>query len=197
MKLGLIRHGMTDWNVLGKIQGQTDIPLNDEGRKQAIALGERLNEESYTWDYVISSGLTRADGTGSIIASILSIPILEPDRRLMERSFGQVEGLTSEQREKKWGKDWDRLDLGQEKDEAIQARGLSFLEDIWEKYPDGNILVISHGAFLAQLYTALYRDIYTERIGNLSLTILEKEGTNWIPLLYNCNRHLLQNQQKS
>ena len=194
MRIGLIRHGITDWNALGKIQGQTDIPLNDEGREQAVALGERLREESYTWDYVISSGLTRADETGSIIASILSIPVMEPDERLLERSFGQVEGFTAEQREKKWGKDWNQLDLGQEKNEDIQVRGLAFLEDMWERYPDRNILVISHGAFLAQLYIAMYNDIYTERIGNLSLTILEKEDLNWKPLLYNCSRHLLKIQ---
>ncbi|WP_438351251.1 histidine phosphatase family protein [Paenibacillus sp. FA6] len=194
MRIGLIRHGITDWNALGKIQGQTDIPLNDEGREQAATLGERLRGESFTWDYVISSGLVRADETGSIIASILSIPMMEPDKRLLERSFGQVEGLTAEQREKKWGTDWNQLDLGQEKDEDIQVRGLAFLEDMWKKYPDRNILVISHGAFLAQLYIAMYNDMYTERIGNLSLTILEKEDENWKPLLYNCSRHLLEIQ---
>ncbi|MNP18656.1 Phosphoserine phosphatase 1 [compost metagenome] len=197
MIIGLIRHGITDWNVLGKIQGQTDIPLNVEGREQATALGNRLREESYTWDYVISSGLARAVETGSIIASILSIPILEPDRRLLERSFGQVEGLTAEQREQKWGLNWDQLELGQEQNEVIQARGLAFLNDIWKKYPNKNILVISHGAFLAQLYQALYNDTYNERIGNLSLTILEKEDIHWTPLLYNCNRHLQEIQHKS
>ncbi|AOZ91331.1 histidine phosphatase family protein [Paenibacillus crassostreae] len=194
MRIGLIRHGVTDWNLVGRIQGQTDIPLNDEGRKQALLLGNRLKDDPDTWDYVISSGLSRADETGSIIASILSLPILESDPRLSERYFGHVEGLTAEQREQTWGKEWDQLDLGQEKDEDIQARGLTFLDDIWKQYHDKNILVISHGAFLAQLYSALFRDKYNERIGNLSLTILEKVDFDWIPLLYNCNRHLYETQ---
>ncbi|OAB44293.1 histidine phosphatase family protein [Paenibacillus glacialis] len=197
MRLGLIRHGLTDWNMIGKIQGQSDIPLNDDGRWQARALGERLREESFKWDYIISSGLSRAEETGSIISSILNIPLLEPDVRLLERSFGQVEGISAEEREKKWGKEWDQQDLGQEKKEAIQSRGLEFMEDIWSRYPDKNILVISHGGFLAILYTALFDDRYTERIGNLSLTILEKEDLDWTPLLYNCTRHLLGKQLES
>lgn len=197
MKIGLIRHGVTDWNMIGRIQGQSDIPLNDNGRDQARALGERLRDELLKWDYVISSGLSRAEETASIIASILSIPLLEPDARLLERSFGQVEGLSAEEREKNWGKEWDLLDVGQEKTEAIQTRGLAFMEDVGIKYPDKNILVVSHGAFLAVLYSAMFNDRCTERIGNLSLTILEKKETEWTPLLYNCTRHLLEKQQKS
>ncbi|MHA0855417.1 histidine phosphatase family protein [Paenibacillus sp. CMAA1364] len=192
MRIGLIRHGITDWNMLGKIQGQTDIPLNDEGRAQAAILGERLLQEPYAWDSIISSGLQRAEETGSIISSILSIPMLEPDKRLLERSFGQVEGLTAEERELKWGKDWNQLELGQEKNEDIKTRGLDFLEEMWNVYPNRNILVISHGAFLAQLYIALYNDMYMERIGNLSLTILEKDEEKWSPLVYNCSLHLLE-----
>lgn len=194
MRMGLIRHGLTDWNVSGRIQGQSDIPLNKEGKRQAVALGERLLHESYQWDYCISSGLSRAVESANIIATKLSLPVLEPDERLLEKFFGQIEGLTAEQRERSWGKEWDLLELGQEKNEAIQARGLAFMEDMWNRYPDKNILVISHGGFLAQLFTALYKDQYVERIGNLSLTILEKDDLEWKPLLYNCTRHLLESQ---
>lgn len=67
---------------------------------------------------------------------------------------------------------------------------MAFMEDMWTAYPDKNMLVVSHGGLLAQLYKSLYRDKYTERIGNLSLTILEKKDIDWIPLLYNCTRHL-------
>lgn len=194
MMIGLIRHGLTDWNRLGKIQGQSDIPLNDEGRQQAELLGERLLHEEYTWDFLISSKLSRAEETGRIIASKLNIPMLEPDPRLNERSFGMVEGLTLAERESKWGRDWHLQELGQEKDPEIQARGLAFMEEMWNLYPDKNMLVISHGGFLAQLYRSLYKDRYTERIGNLSLTILEKKDLEWVPLLYNCTRHLLENK---
>ncbi|WP_054941344.1 histidine phosphatase family protein [Paenibacillus ihuae] len=195
MLIGLIRHGLTDWNAEGKIQGQSDIPLNDEGRKQADMLGERLLHEPYHWDYCITSGLSRAEETGKIIAAKLAIPLLEPDQRIRERAYGQVEGMTALEREAKWGKEWNLLELGQEKDEQLQLRGLAFMEDLSTRYQGSNVLVISHGGFLAQLYTALYKDKYTERLGNLSLTIIEKNEQEWKPLLYNCTRHILQNQR--
>ncbi len=194
MLIGLIRHGLTDWNAIGKIQGQSDIPLNDEGRMQAEMLGDRLLQESYRWDYCITSTLSRAAETGKIIADKLGIPLLEPDHRIRERAYGQVEGLTATEREEKWGKEWNLMSLGQETDEQLQARALAFMEDISAQYPDRNVLVVSHGGFLAQLYIALYKDKYSERIGNLSLTILEKKEREWNPLLYNCTRHILQNQ---
>lgn len=195
MLIGLIRHGLTDWNAIGKIQGQSDIPLNDVGRMQAEMLGDRLLQEPYRWDYCITSTLSRAAETGKIIADKLGIPILEPDHRIRERAYGQVEGLTAAEREEKWGKDWDLMQLGQETDEQLQARALAFMEDISAQHPDRNVLVISHGGFLAQLYIALYKDKFSERIGNLSLTILEKKEREWNPLLYNCTRHILQNQR--
>ncbi|MNO88338.1 Phosphoserine phosphatase 1 [compost metagenome] len=191
MLVGLIRHGLTDWNVIGKIQGQSDIPLNDEGRRQAHRLADRLaTENEYTWDFVVTSDLSRARETGEIIAKKLNIPLYEPDSRLRERGFGEAEGLTAMERETRWGKEWDILDLGQEKDEAIRLRGLDFLKDIGEQYADKHVLVVSHGALLAQLYIALYKEKYTERIGNLSLTVLEKLQNNWDMKLYNCTRHL-------
>lgn len=191
MLVGLIRHGLTDWNAVGKIQGQSDIPLNDEGRKQATQLAQRLKDDgTYHWDFVITSGLSRAQETGKIIADALNIPLYDPDSRLIERAFGQVEGLTSIERETLWGKDWDQLDLGQEKDEAIRIRALAFMEDLGKRYGDRNVLVVSHGGLLAQLYIALYQNKYNERIGNLSLTIVEKQDKDWDLLLYNCTRHL-------
>jgi len=191
MLVGLIRHGLTDWNKAGKIQGQSDIPLNEEGRFQARKLADRLlAEQEYQWDFVITSGLSRAQETGEIIATALNIPLYDPDSRLVEKAFGQVEGLTAQERETLWGVDWKQLELGQESDEAIQERALSFMKELGEKYSDNNVLVISHGGLLAQLFTVLYQNKCTERIGNLSLTILEKKDHNWDMRLYNCTRHL-------
>lgn len=191
MLVGLVRHGLTDWNQAGRIQGQSDIPLNNEGRSQARRLARRLQEESeYRWDFVITSGLSRAQETGSIIAEALQIPLYDPDSRLMEKAFGQAEGLTHTERETLWGIDWDQQDLGQEKDEAIRERALSFMSDLAQRYPDKQVLVVSHGGLLAQLYIALYEQTYMERIGNLSLTVLEKQAEHWDMRLYNCTRHL-------
>ncbi|ODP28104.1 Phosphoglycerate mutase (2,3-diphosphoglycerate-independent) [Paenibacillus nuruki] len=192
MRIGLIRHGLTDWNALGRIQGHSDIPLNDEGRRQAGLLAERLvtERESVQWDFIVASELSRAQETAQIIADRLHIPLLEPDQRLKERSFGQVEGLTWQEREEKWGADWETLELGQEKVEDIQARGLEFLNHTMEQYPEQNILVVSHGGFLSQLFTLLLKEAHTERIGNLSLTVLERTEQEWTTILYNNIQHL-------
>lgn len=192
MRIGLIRHGLTDWNALGRIQGHSDIPLNDIGRNQASLLAERLvtERESVQWDFIVSSELSRARETAQIIADRLHIPLMEPDQRLKERAFGQVEGLTWEEREEKWGADWETLELGQEKIEDIQARGMEFLDQTIEQYPEQNILVVSHGGFLSHLFTLLLKEAHTERIGNLSLTVLERTEEEWTALLYNNMQHL-------
>ncbi|GAE04685.1 phosphoglycerate mutase [Paenibacillus sp. JCM 10914] len=143
MLIGLVRHGLTDWNALGKIQGQTDIPLNEEGRHQARLLAKRLQQEPYHWDFVISSGLSRAEETATIIASELHIPLASPDDRLRERKYGQVEGLTAEERESQFGPEWHLQDLGQESDLELMSRGLVFVDDMWRKHPESNILVVS------------------------------------------------------
>lgn len=66
--IGLIRHGVTDWNYEYRAQGQVDIPLNDEGRRQAELLSKRMENEE--WDYIYSSDLSRALETAEIIGRI-------------------------------------------------------------------------------------------------------------------------------
>lgn len=66
--IGLIRHGITEWKVLGRSQGISDIPLNEIGRQQAVALANRLSLEE-KWDVIVTSDLLRAKETGQIITS--------------------------------------------------------------------------------------------------------------------------------
>ncbi|MFD1885066.1 histidine phosphatase family protein [Paenibacillus wenxiniae] len=190
MRIGLIRHGQTDWNALGRIQGQSDIPLNEEGRAQAHKLAERLAIEHIEWSHIVSSSLQRAHETAQIIANRLHIPLLEADERLKERGFGQIEGMTWEEREAKWGADWETVELGQEPLDVLQSRALDFLEASWQQFPNHNILVVSHGGLLSQLFKLLMQERHTERVGNLSLTVLEREADVWNTVLYNNSDHL-------
>ncbi|MOA64931.1 hypothetical protein D3C78_1911450 [compost metagenome] len=64
------------------------------------------------------------------------------------------------------------------------------MTDIGNRFDGSNILVVSHGALLAQLYNVLYKEKCSERIGNLSLTILDKKDSDWDLHLYNCTRHI-------
>jgi broad specificity phosphatase PhoE len=93
MKFLLIRHGQTDWNLAQRFQGQSDIPLNEVGKKQAMALADRLTNESI--NIVYSSDLQRAIETSKIIMQMSDCkPDLHPDQRLREVNFGDWEGLT-------------------------------------------------------------------------------------------------------
>lgn len=90
----LVRHGETDWNAEGRLQGQRDTPLNVTGLQQAAWCGARLARDAMGWQRVVSSPLLRARDTAAIIAEHLGLaqPHLFPD--LMERNYGAGEGHT-------------------------------------------------------------------------------------------------------
>lgn len=93
--LYVTRHGQTTWNVANKMCGRTDAPLTDEGREQARRLGQSLKEDRVHFDRIIASPLARAKATAQLVAEQLDFPMdkLETDPRLMEISFGQLEGV--------------------------------------------------------------------------------------------------------
>ena len=88
--LYIIRHGKTDWNNLWKIQGRTDVPLNEEGRAMAESAAEEYKDINF--DIAFSSPLIRAKETAEILLKDRDIPIIYDDR-LMEMCFGVYEGF--------------------------------------------------------------------------------------------------------
>lgn len=189
LTIGWIRHGSTDWNGLGKIQGTTDIPLNEEGIRQAKKLAHRLAGEQRAWDGIVCSDLTRASRTAEILAESLGIPVIR-DSRLRERYFGSAEGTTLEERLARWGEQWRKLVPDQESDESVLARGMSFLQEWEEKHPGEAWLAVTHGSFITRMLGAMVPDLHDAYILNVSLTILQKQSGSWIPLLHNCTAHL-------
>ena len=93
--LTLVRHGQTDWNLQGRIQGSTDIPLNDTGRQQAAAVAERL--AAVPFDHVYTSPLSRAVETAEIVAGALALPAPLVAVGMREHEFGEAEGLLWDQ----------------------------------------------------------------------------------------------------
>ena len=87
----LVRHGQTDWNAERRLQGATDIPLNDVGREQAREAVATLAD--YQWDAIVSSPLSRAAETADLIAEGLGLTVARRIPELIERSFGPAEGL--------------------------------------------------------------------------------------------------------
>lgn len=93
MKLYLIRHGQTDWNVLGKIQGSYDCCLNDTGITQAKQLSEKIIEANYKFSKIYSSQQKRALKTAQILSEAIKVEFV-PMHGLEEVKFGEWEGLT-------------------------------------------------------------------------------------------------------
>ena len=93
MKLLLTRHGQTDWNIAGRYQGQSDVPLNQTGQLQAEQIARRLSCESIHAIY--SSDLSRAADTAQKIVNLQKqTPALQMGSRWRELSFGNWEGMT-------------------------------------------------------------------------------------------------------
>ena len=88
--LYIIRHGKTDWNALHKLQGRTDVPLNDEGRRMAEEAREAYRDIHF--DVCFCSPLSRARETAEILLRGRDVPVLTDDR-LAEMGFGSYEGL--------------------------------------------------------------------------------------------------------
>lgn len=144
--LSLVRHGQTDWNFHGRLQGRTDVPLNDTGRDQARVVGEQLAASGQHWDVLLSSPLSRARETAEIIGAAVGLRVSRTYEDLAERSFGDVEGyhcsgMTAQQRH-------DFMEEHGEPTDHVIERGLRVLTRILADYPDQNIMAVSHGTFI-------------------------------------------------
>ena len=142
MKLLLTRHGQTDWNVLGKIQGITDTELNEVGINQAEQTHELLKNTKI--DLVISSPLKRAYKTAEIIIGSRNIPLITDDR-IKERDCGALEGKEGKKVVPFWVYGEDPDVEGLEKLDSLIERVADFLDDIKEKYKDKTVLIVTHG----------------------------------------------------
>ncbi|TMU85059.1 histidine phosphatase family protein [Bacillus sp. BHET2] len=189
--IGFIRHGITEWNVLGKAQGVSDIPLNEEGRKQAGLMGKRLLDEG-KWDMIISSDLSRAIETAQIIGNAINLPISHYDKRIREINCGKIEGTTEEFRLNQWGRNWRDLELGMEHFEDVGKRGVEFIEGLVQRYNQKRILIVSHGALIGlTLQQLLPEEFEKTYMDNISITTLSITEGVWECELYNCTNHLM------
>jgi len=164
----LARHGETDWNLEQRWQGQSDTPLNDTGRAQARALAAVLAEEPI--DAVYSSDLVRAHETARLIAEPRGIDVTAI-RDLRERSFGSVEGMTTDEIQARYpGIELPWSDG--ESREAMAERVLGALERIADTHPNAHVLVVSHGGPLRAVVTHCGIDGIA-RIGNCHVIRVE------------------------
>lgn len=180
MKLYLIRHGQTDWNVAGKIQGKTDIPLNETGKRQAACLARGMEKRPVVQIY--SSSLKRALETAQIIGDSQKVNV-NPMKELEEVGFGKWEGRTNEEIKRQFPREFqiwwdDPLALappGGETREQIRTRCRQAAKIILSQ-ATGDLAVVSHGATLAYLIEYFMRDHPMREgiiVGNSSITTIE------------------------
>src|SRR6516164_6740289 len=180
--LFLFRHGETDWNRAGRLQGHTDTPLNPTGLAQAQALVERLRP--HRLDAVMSSDLARAWTTARIVAEGLGVPLIsEPGLR--EANIGEAEGLYwpevksrfGETLTERWFTDDDAAFPGGETGLETRSRGLAALRRFITEQPYRRVGVSTHGAMVRQLMKhALPSGSPPARTRNTVLYILQYEA---------------------
>lgn len=178
----IVRHGETDWNAQGRLQGREDIELNDEGRKQAGKIAEYLSRTH--WDAVVSSPLKRAFETAQIIASRLSIGDIGIEDQITERDYGEASGLWPEDRRNRFPGGIP----GQEDFEMLRKRAMAGLERIVNHHFGKRIVVISHGALTNSiLYTLSSGEFgsFKTRLKNGCINQITVKDGKWTVDFYN------------
>ncbi|MDD4970434.1 MAG: histidine phosphatase family protein [Paludibacter sp.] len=179
----LVRHGETDWNTLGKLQGTEDTELNSTGREQAIEAASYFDKES--WDIVVSSPLKRALETAQIIANKISIPDIHMNDELVERSYGDAEGLLPEERLLQFP---DGIVPGQEDFEHLRERAMAALNIIATEFMGKKIIVVSHGGIIYTILYTLLGSAFNNlklHLKNGSINKLRLENNTWSVEFYN------------
>ena len=175
-RLILIRHGETDWNRAHRIQGSTDIPLNDTGRAQAAATAAELRASVVpAVARIAASDLSRARETAEIIGAELGLggPLLYPELR--ERAYGDAEGVTADEFAARWG-DWHSAAVpNAEPRAALRTRALRGLARAVADArrasapAESVLLVVAHGALIREVIGHASADAFPvagERLAN-------------------------------
>ncbi len=154
----LVRHGQSEWNALGRWQGQADPPLTDQGRHQAKVAASAFGAV----DAVVASDLQRAQETALIIAASLGVGPVVVDERLRERHAGEWQGLTRDEIREQWPGYLhdDRADAGLgpraeqrrppgwEPDRSVLERALAAFGAVASEVGAGDVVAVTHGALI-------------------------------------------------
>lgn len=195
----LVRHGETDWNAAGRIQGHSDTPLNTMGREQAQRVAARLAREPLRAIY--ASDLARAHQTATIIGQPLQLGVVTSPG-LRERRYGVWEGLTwaeiqaryPEQLFERQARPMDFAPPGGETGNQLLARALADLQGIAHRHPGQMVAVVTHGGLCYVVLDHLAAHVDGEKrefhFGNASLQILEVVEGRWSVISMNETTHL-------
>ena len=175
-----VRHGETAWNRDTRIQGHTDIALNDHGRWQAAQLAQALQAEPIAACY--ASDLSRARETAQAVAERHSLPV-QVHMGLRERGFGSFEGKTWAELEAGWPveiESWRKrvphfAPPGGESLLQLQTRVMATVDELAARHPGEQVLMVAHGGVLDMLYRLATRlDLQAPRSWELTNTAINR-----------------------
>lgn len=157
MRLTLVRHGETAWNMDRRIQGQLDLPLNKTGLQQAAAAAGRFRPGMI--DVLYTSDLVRAVSTAEPIGRAAGV-LVQPDVRWRERHFGEFQGWRYQQIADEQPAVFERLDArdpeqdleGGESLNQLMARVRAGLDELVLRHPGQRVVIVSHGGVLDCIY---------------------------------------------
>ena len=195
----VVRHGETEWNVAGRVQGHKDSPLTARGLAQAEALADRLARERF--DALVASDLGRALKTAAAIGARSALEVM-PDPRVRERSFGEGEGLDYDEIDRRWPDvfirtgttDPDRAIPGGETRRQFHERVRAAFVALAREHAGRRVAVVSHGGVVAALYRIVH-DIplahaHRIAISNASYNAVAFDGDAWSLEAWDDTAHL-------
>jgi len=161
----MVRHGESEWNVLGKWQGRADTRLTDAGRYQASEAARHIRASGLNIDYIVASSLSRAFETAQIIAEELGIAAPQADERLVETDVGPWEGLREHEIEAAWPNYLRdrRTPPDFEQPSAVFDRASKALRD--HSSANQRVLVVSHSGVIRTVRRVL--NVHDRRLHNL------------------------------
>lgn len=186
----LVRHGETDWNVERRLQGHTDISLNERGLKQASQMAKALQAIELQFDVLYTSDLKRAAQTAQAIERVFGVSAITHEA-LRERNLGALQGLTTKEapdlEPELWNTHLSRSlheDLrGGESIVQFANRIKDALEQIRSEHAGKTILLVSHGGALDMMYRiASNQALDAEKVvsvPNASLSWISHDGQSW------------------
>jgi len=197
----LVRHGETDWNAERRLQGQLDIPLNQQGQQQASQLAAAIAQAGHRFDALYSSPLQRAFATAQPLASVLQLPVRTAPA-LMERHFGAMQGARLDEAAHTHPEAWAAYsartlqhDLyGGESIQTFAERIHQAVDQLAQQHRGQRILLVAHGGVLDMIYRlASGQSLQGQRmvvVPNASLNWLSYDGQQWQVDHWADTRHL-------
>ena len=195
----IARHGETEWNAAGRIQGHTDIGLSSNGADQARSLGKRLSGLSI--DAAYSSDLRRTSETARLVLGERDIALIETPM-LREYHKGEFEGMTLSEIEAQFPdeypkyleKNLDYAPKGGESTRTVSVRIAQIISEITSNHLDHTVLIVSHGGVLRAAMVSLLRmpleGNWSFVFGNCGLTIIDTFEDNAVLRQFNDISHL-------